>query len=105
MTFAPTGDRILVRPDAAIEHATMSGIVIAPRDGRIIDSQQQLGRTGVVVAVGPGKKTRKGGILPVEVDVGDRVMFGEFMHQQVRINGEEHYILTDKDITGVFDAA
>jgi len=103
MTFEPTGDRILVKPDAAIEHATISGIVIAPRDGKIIDSQQQLGRTGVVVAVGPGKKTRKGEILPMEVSIGDHVAFGEFMFQRVKLNGEEHFLLQDKDITMVME--
>ena len=105
MTFEPKGDRILVRPDAAIEHATTTGIVIAPRDGKIIDSQNQFGRTGTVMAVGPGKKTKKGETLPVEVAVGDRVMWGEFMHPTARINGEVHFILSDKDITGVFENA
>lgn len=104
MPFAPKADRILVKPDDVLEHVSAAGIVIAAKDG-IVTSQEQWGRSGTVIAVGPGKTTRKGELLPVEVKPGDRVLFGQFQYQRIKENGETFLVMQDKDLTGVFDAA
>ena len=99
--FRPFGNRVLVRPDAAIDHASNVGIVIAPRDGRIVESQEQFGRRGTVVSVGPGKLTKKGAMLPMTVQPGDIVYFGEFQNTEIDLEGEKHFVISEMDITAV----
>lgn len=99
----PHGDRLLVLPDAAIVHASEL-IHIAPRDGRIVDSQAQFGRRGTVVAVGPGKKDKKGQVHPLTVKEGDIVYFGEFQNAEYEEDGQKYFVIQEADITGVEDA-
>ena len=98
--FQPRGDRILVKPDPVLEHATATGIVVVPRNGEIVESAKQFGRTGTVVAVGPGKKDKKGNIHPLTVKEGDRIYFGEFIYQQFH----DCYLMQEADVCGVIDA-
>jgi chaperonin GroES len=103
--FRPFADRILVKPDAAIEHASTVGLVVAARDGKIVESQQQFGRRGTVVAVGPGKRTKKGITMPPTVKPGDIVYFGEFVNTELDLPEGKHFVIQEADITGVEDAA
>lgn len=102
----PRADRILVKPDEYLAHASEVGLVIPPRDGRIIDSQSQFGRTGTIVAVGPGKRDKNGHIHPLVCKTGDRVYWGEFQHPQYEDeDGTKYYVLQEADICGVIDHA
>lgn len=103
-TFRPFADRVLVLPDDQISHASTL-IQIAARDGRIVNSQEQFGRRGTVIAIGPGKRDRKGTIHPLTVKPGDKVYFGEFQNAQFDLNGRKHFVIQEADITGVEDAA
>ena len=102
--FRPLRDRVLVRPDDAIVHASEL-IQIAVRDGKIVDSDKQFGRRGVVVAIGPGKRDRKGNVHPLTVQPGDIVYFGEFMNTEVDLPEGKHFVIQEADITGVENAA
>jgi len=99
----PLRDYIVVKPDEVIGNASTVGILIAPRDGKIIDSQSQFGRTGTVVAVGPGRRDKKGKIEPLPVIEGDRIMWGEFIHPTVDDNGDTYFVIRDMDITAVLE--
>jgi len=101
MIFKPFADRILVKPDPALEHASQVGILVAPRDGKIVESQQQFGRRGTVVAVGPGKRGKRGNVLPNTVQVGDKVYWGEFISQEVDLPDGKHFVIQEADITAV----
>ena len=102
--FRPFRDRVLVRPDDAIVHAS-SVIQVAARDGKIVDSQQQFGRRGTVVAVGPGKRDKKGNVHPLSIAPGDVVYFGEFINTEIDLPTGKHFVVQEADITGVEDAA
>jgi chaperonin GroES len=100
--FRPFADRLLVRPDDAIVHASTVGIVVKARDGRIVDSQQQFGRRGVVIAVGPGKRTKNlKETIPLTVKPGDIVYFGEFMNTEIDLPEGKHFVIQEADITAV----
>lgn len=90
----PYGDRVLVKP-AAAEEVTSFGIVL-PTDSKEKPEQ------GVVVAVGPGKKTEDGKLMPVNVNVGDKIMFSKYGYDEVKINGTEYYLIREDSITFVF---
>jgi len=104
MSFRPFADRVLVRPDDAIVHASEL-IQIATRDGRIVDSQDQFGRRGTVVAVGPGKRDKKGNVHPLSVKEGDIVYFGEFINTEIDLPEGKHFVIQEADITGVENAS
>jgi len=98
--LVPTGDRLLVRPDENIEHAS-DLIVIAPRDGEIVESQRQFGRRGTVIATGPGKRLKDGSRAPMSTNVGDTVYFGEFINREYEENGERFFVISEADVTGI----
>ena len=100
MSFRPKFDRVLVKPDEAMTHASEL-IQIATRDGRIVDSQDQFGRRGVVIAVGEGKRDRKGKVHPLTVEPGDIVYFGEFINTEIDLPEGKHFVIQEADITGV----
>lgn len=104
--FRPFADRLLVRPDDAIVHASTVGLFIAARDGKIVDSQAQFGRRGTVVAVGPGKRTKNGReLIPLTVKPGDIVYFGEFINTDIDLPEGKHFVIQEADVTGVENAA
>jgi len=98
-TIRPRHDRILVRLEP--EHQTDSGIVFpaATRDGHT-ESQRQYGHRGTVLAVGPGKLTKRGVRIAPTVQIGDVVRFGEFMWPG--LGGDKTLVMIQEaDITGV----
>ena len=58
---------------------------------------------GEVLAVGPGKRDEAGKLLPMDVKVGDRVLFGKYAGQTVKVNGEELLVMREEDIMGVLE--
>ena len=91
----PYGDRILVKP-AIPEETTSFGLIIP-------DSTKEKPEQGVVVAVGEGKTTSEGKIIPMRVKAGDRIMFSKYGYDEVKINGTEYYLIREESITYVFN--
>lgn len=90
----PYGDRVLVKP-AAVEQQTTFGLVLP-------DSGKEKPETGIVVAVGPGKHGDDNEVVPVGVQVGDTIMFSKYGYDEVKINGEDYYLIREESITYVF---
>lgn len=94
LSFMPLGDRVLVRPsEKGGEKKLASGIIIP----ETVDKEKLL--TGEVVAVGRGKVGSDGTRLPMEVAVGDTVLFKKPWDEPLKIDGEEHYVLSESDIS------
>ena len=93
MNFRPLHDRVLVQPLDG-EEKTAGGIIIP-------DTAKEKPSEGKVIAVGPGAKTEAGKILPMEVKVGDLVLFGKWSGTEVKIDGVEYSIMKESDILGI----
>ncbi len=95
MKFRPLHDRVVVeRIDP--EARTAGGIIIP-------DTAMEKPQQGKVVGVGPGGRDESGKLIPVDVRVGDRVLFGKWSGTEVMIDGVEYLIMKESDITGVLD--
>jgi chaperonin GroES len=97
MNFRPLHDRILVRRVA--QAATTKGGIMIP------DTAQEKPVEGEVVAVGPGARGEDGKVQPLDVGVGDRVLFGKWSGSEIRLDGEELMIMKEADVMGVVAAA
>lgn len=97
----PTEDRIVVEPDEMRDDITDAGIVV--KVSQTIESKRHLGKTGVVVAVGPGKRNRAGERMPLSLRPGDRIVFGEFEHREHREDGKRYLIMQEADVCGVLE--
>jgi chaperonin GroES len=97
MKIRPLHDRIIVKR-LEEERKTASGIVIP-------DTAAEKPDQGEVQAVGKGKKTEEGKVLPLDVKVGDRVLFGKYSGQTVKVHGEELLVMREEDIMGVIEQA
>jgi chaperonin GroES len=93
MKFRPLHDRVVLeRIDA--EEKTAGGIIIP-------DTAKEKPQQGKVVAVGPGGRDESGKLIPIDVNVGDRVLFGKWSGTEVKIDGVEYLIMKESDIMGV----
>lgn len=89
----PLHDRLLVK---RIEEAeTIRGGIIIP------DTAKEKPQEGEVVAVGKGKITEDGKVLPLDVNVGDRILFGKYSGNEIKLDGEELLILREEEVLGV----
>ena len=96
MKFRPLHDRVVVK---RIDHeAKSAGGIIIP------DTAQEKPSQGEVMAVGPGGRDEAGKLIPVGLEVGDRVLFGKWSGTEVVIDGVELLIMKESDIMGVLDA-
>jgi len=95
MRFRPLHDRVVVRRIDA-EERTAGGIIIP-------DTAKEKPQQGEVVAVGPGSRDGSGKLIPIDVNVGDRVLFGKWSGSEVKIDGTEYLIMKENDILGVLD--
>jgi len=93
MKFRPLADRVLVR--RTDEEQTTEGGIVLPGSAAEKPSQ------GEVIAVGPGKKSDSGDLMPVGVSVGDIVIFGQYGGNEIKLDGEDFLILGESDIFGV----
>ena len=93
MAFRPLHDRVLVRRVEA-EEKTAGGIIIP-------DSAKEKPAEGEVVAVGAGNKAEDGKVTPLDVKVGDRVLFGKWSGTEVKVDGEDLLIMKESDILGI----
>ncbi|MDX2019424.1 MAG: co-chaperone GroES [Deltaproteobacteria bacterium] len=95
MKVRPLYDRVLVRRIAE-EEKTKGGIIIP-------DSAKEKPAEAEVVAVGNGKITEKGDLRKLEVKKGDRILFGKYSGNEIKIDGTEHLILREDEILGVIE--
>ena len=93
MKYTTTADRVIVRP-APVENTTSSGLIVTKSEFDVLSK-------GTVVQVGPGRTTKNNVISPVEVAVGDRIMFDGGAGIPVQIDGEKFLILKEEEIIGV----
>jgi chaperonin GroES len=93
MAIKPLADRVLVKPLVSNEK-TPGGIYLP-------DTAKEKPQEGTVIAVGPGKTTDDGKIIPLEVKVGDHVLYGKYSGTEVMIDGEEHLIMRESDIFAI----
>ena len=93
MKFRPLHDMVLVE-SLESEEKTAGGIIIP-------DTAKEKPQEGKVIAVGPGAKTEEGKIIPMDVKVGDRVLFGKWSGTEVKVDGKEYSIMKESDIMGV----
>jgi chaperonin GroES len=93
MKFRPLHDRVVVKRIEA-EEKTAGGIIIP-------DSAQEKPQQGEVVAIGPGGRDEAGKLVPIDLQVGDRVLFGKWSGTEVKIDGTEYLIMKENDILGV----
>lgn len=95
MNIRPLHDRVVVRRKEE-ERTTASGIVIP-------DSAAEKPIQGEVVATGKGKILESGDVRPMDVKVGDKVLFGKYSGTEVKIDGEELLVMREEDIMGVLE--
>jgi chaperonin GroES len=93
MNLKPLSDRVVVRRVDS-ESVTAGGIFIP-------DAATEKADQGTVLAVGPGKRNDEGEVVALDIAVNDRVLFGKFSGQTVKVNGEEVLILKEDDILAV----
>ena len=93
MKFKPLHDRLLLKPTLA-ETKTKSGIIIP-------DTAQEKPMQGEVIAVGKGKRLEDGRLLPLDVKVGDKVIYGKWSGTGVKLDGADHVILKEEDLFGI----
>ncbi|OQW58941.1 MAG: co-chaperone GroES [Proteobacteria bacterium HN_bin10] len=95
MQFRPLGDRVLVRR-VEEDTKTRGGIIIP-------DTAKEKPQEGEVISVGPGHRDDDGKVTPLDVKVGDRVLFGKWSGTEVKIDGEDLLIMKESDILGVVE--
>jgi chaperonin GroES len=97
MNFRPLHDRVVVR--RIDEEETTTGGIIIP------DTAKEKPMQGEILAVGPGARNEKGEVVPLDVKVGDHVLFGKWSGNEVTIDGEELAIMKEADIMGVLETS
>jgi chaperonin GroES len=92
-TLKPLGDRVLVKV-LEQEDKTAGGILLP-------DTAREKPQLGEVTAVGPGRKTEDGNVVPTEVKVGDKVLYAKYAGTEIKIAGSDYLLLTEKDILAI----
>lgn len=96
MKFRPLHDRVVVRRIEADER-TKSGIIIP-------DTAKEKPAEGEVIAVGSGGRDEAGKLIPIDIKVGDHILFGKWSGTEVKIDGEDLIIMKESDVLGVIEA-
>jgi chaperonin GroES len=93
MKIKPLADRVVIKPNTADEK-TKGGIIIP-------DTAKERPVVGEIVAVGPGRKGDDGKLIPVEVKIGDKVMYGKYSATEITVDGQEYLVMRESDIIAV----
>jgi chaperonin GroES len=97
MKFRPLHDRVVVKRIDA-EEKTKGGIIIP-------DTAKEKPQEGEVVAVGPGARDEAGKLVPIDLKVGDRILFGKWSGNEIKLDGEDLLIMKESDVMGVIEGA
>ena len=95
MKFRPLHDRVVVRRVES-EEKTAGGIIIP-------DTAKEKPQEGEIIAVGPGARDEAGKLVPLDVKVGDRILFGKWSGTEVKIDGEDLLIMKESDVMGIIE--
>ena len=95
MNFRPLHDRILIK--RIEEKETVKGGIIIP------DTAKEKPQEGEVIAVGNGKMTEDGKVVPLDVKAGDRILFGKYSGTEIKIDNKEYLILKEEEVLGVVE--
>ncbi len=95
MALQPLHDRVIVRP-ASADEVTTGGIIIP-------DTAKEKPVQGEIIAVGNGKQTEDGKVLPLQVKVGDKILYGKYAGTEVSFNGEDLLIMRESDIFAIIN--
>ncbi|MEW6042267.1 MAG: co-chaperone GroES [Elusimicrobiota bacterium] len=95
MKFKPLGDRVLVKPLEQKE--VKKGGIIIP------ETAKEKPQEGEIIAVGPGKLDDNGKKIPMDVKVGDKILYGKYSGTEVKIDDVEHLIMHQDDILGIIE--
>jgi len=93
MNLTPLHDRVIVKPSEP-EEVTKGGIIIP-------DTAKEKPQHGVIVAVGNGKITDEGKVLPLQVKKDDKVLYGKYSGTEINIDGDEHLMMRESDIFAI----
>jgi chaperonin GroES len=96
MKIRPLQDRVIVKRLEQEDEKTKVGLIIP-------DTAKEKPQQGKIVAVGKGKVNDDGKINPLDVKVGDKILFGKYAGSEIKIEGEEHLIMREEDILGVVE--
>ena len=96
MKFRPLYDRILVERVES-EEVTKGGIILP-------DTAKEKPQQGKVIAVGSGKRTEDGKIIPLELKAGDTILFGKYSGSEIKIEGTEYLIMKEDDVLGLVES-
>jgi chaperonin GroES len=97
MSFRPLQDRVLIRPIERDERS--AGGIIIP------DTAKEKPQEGEILAVGPGARDENGKLHPLDVKVGDRVLYGKWSGTEVKMDGKDLVIMKESDILGIVEDA
>src|SRR5215813_134140 len=97
MKFRPLHDRVVVKRIDA-EEKTAGGIIIP-------DTAKEKPSQGEIIAVGPGGRDENGKLIPIDLKVGDRVLFGKWSGTEVKIDGQDLLIMKESDVMGVIEGS
>jgi chaperonin GroES len=97
MNIRPLYDRIVIRRVETEAEKTHGGLYIP-------DSAKEKPQEGEVVAVGKGKRLEDGKVVPLDVQAGDRILFGKYSGSEVKIDGEELIIMREDEVLGILEA-
>jgi chaperonin GroES len=97
MKVKPLHDRILIK--RVEEKETVKGGIIIP------DTAKEKPQEGEVIAVGGGKKTEEGKVIPLDVKAGDRILFGKYSGTEIKIDDQEYLIIREDEVLGIIEAA
>jgi chaperonin GroES len=95
MKFRPLHDRILVERVES-EEVTKGGIILP-------DTAKEKPQQGKVIAVGSGKKTEEGKLIPLEIKAGDMILFGKYSGSEIKVEGTEYLIMKEDDVLGIVE--
>jgi chaperonin GroES len=96
MKFRPLYDRILVERVES-EEVTKGGIILP-------DTAKEKPQQGKIIAVGSGKRTEDGKIIPLELKAGDTILFGKYSGSEIKIEGTEYLIMKEDDVLGLVES-
>jgi len=97
MKVKPLHDRILIK--RVEEKETVKGGIIIP------DTAKEKPQEGEVIAVGSGKRTEEGKVIPLDVKAGDRILFGKYSGTEIKIDEQEYLIIREDEVLGILEAA
>ena len=98
LNLKPLGDRVVVRAQDDLEQRTPSGLVIP-------DTAKEKPQQGKVIAAGTGKVKDDGTRQPPDVKAGDRILFGKYSGQEIKLEGAEYIIMREDEVLGVIEGA